>query len=125
MAPGIRTLKERSSFQLEKKVAHQPSAGKSTASLTEHELCLLAKHLLFLFRYCMELNGAAICRASAGAANTANGSHANSYGGSFSYSQKGNPLRLGLVPPQPLDGKTEKQAYQRELHTVTVGELLV
>jgi hypothetical protein len=44
--------------------------------------------------------------------------------GGFSLDQIPNPLKLGLLPPQPLDGNTEKQAFQRELHTVTVGELL-
>ena len=31
------------------------------------------------------------------------------------------PLSLAVGPPQPLSGNADKQAYQRELYTVTVG----
>ena len=103
----------------------QPRGIEGTVKLQDRKLCLLARDqfiLSSLERWEHSKNCTVFCRTSAGAASTANGSHANGTGGNYSFGQKANPLRLGLVPPQPLDGKTEKQAYQRELHTVTVGE---
>lgn len=35
------------------------------------------------------------------------------------------PLRLAVGPPKPLLNSSDKQAYQRELNTVTIGAMHV